>query len=252
MPVVSENVRFSTANAIKADFNDIYRAKDPRGYFSVLGGLGYIIPELAGPVLLQLANRLIRSKGHPISVLDIGCSYGILSAVMRCGLSIEQLCNRYAGPSFQAMNSDRLASCDADYFASLAPFEDVRFIGLDRSPEAIAYAQRVGLIEEGLTVDLETDSLSEQARSIIATADLIVSTGAVGYISEKTFGKLLRAFPTGKAPWIASFVLRMFDYENIAETARQHGLATERLERTTFVQRRFRDDIEREENIALA
>jgi SAM-dependent methyltransferase len=251
MPAVSENVRFSSANAIKADFDDIYRAKDPRSYFRVLGGLGYVIPEIAGPALLQLADRLIRSKGRPITILDVGCSYGILSAVMRCGLNIDQLRSRYAKLPLQALSSERLAGFDAHYFASWAPREDLRFVGLDRSPEAIAYAQRVGLIEEGLTADLETNSPSERARSVISTVDLIVSTGAVGYLSEKTFAKLLQAFPPGKAPWIASFVLRMFDYGSIAETARQHGLATERLEGVTFVQRRFRDDVEAEETLRL-
>jgi hypothetical protein len=249
--VVSENVCFSSINAVKADFNDIYRAKDPRSYFKVLGGLDYVIPEIAGPVLLQLAQRLIQSKGRPITILDVGCSYGILSAVMRYGLSIEQLHDRYATTALQSLNSDRLAGYDAHYFASLAPHEDLRFIGLDCSSEAIAYALRVGLIEEGLTADLETSSLSERACSIISKVDLIVSTGAVGYISEKTFSKLLQAFPPGKAPWIASFVLRMFDYHNIAETIDQHGLATEHLAGATFVQRRFQDKMEAEEALRL-
>jgi SAM-dependent methyltransferase len=251
MAAISGNVRFSSANAIKADFGDIYRAKDPRGYFGVLGGLGYVIPEIAGPALLQLADCLIRSKGRPITILDIGCSYGILSAVMRYGLSIDELRNRYAKLPLQALSSDGLACCDAHYFASWAPREDLRFVGLDRSSEAIAYAQRVGLIEEGLIVDLETNSPSERARSVISTVDFIVSTGAVGYISENTFARLLQAFPPGKAPWIASFVLRMFDYGSIAETARHHGLATERLEGVTFMQRRFRDEMEAEETLRL-
>ena len=251
MAAISGDERFSRANAIKADFGDIYRAKDPRGYFGVLGGLGYVIPELAGPTLLQLADFLIRSKGRPITILDIGCSYGILSAVMRCGLGIDELRNRYAKLPLQALSSDGLACCDTHYFASWAPREDLRFIGLDRSSEAIAYAQRVGLIEEGLIVDLETNSPSDRARSVISTVDLIVSTGTVGYISEKTFARLLQAFPPGKAPWIASFVLRTFDYGSIAEAARDHGLATERLEGVTFVQRRFRDEIEAEEALRL-
>jgi SAM-dependent methyltransferase len=243
--------RFSSANAIKADFHDIYRAKDPRAYFGVLGGLDYVIPEIAGPVLLQLADSLVQSRGSPITILDIGCSYGILSAVMRSGLGMDELRSRYAKLPLQVMNSDGLAWYDSHYFASWPSRDDLRFIGLDRSPEAIAYAQRVGLIEEGLIVDLETKSPSERARSVISTVDLIVSTGAVGYVSEKTFAKILQVFPPGKAPWIASFVLRLFEYDGIAETARQHGLATERLEGITFVQRRFRDKLEAEEALRL-
>lgn len=245
------NMRLSSANAIKADFHDIYRASDPRRYFSVMGGLDYVIPEIAGPILLQLADRLIQSTGRPITILDIGCSYGILSAVMRSGLSMDELRCRYAKPALQVQNSDGLAWYDSHYYASWPPRGDMRFIGLDRSPEAIAYAQRVGLIEEGLVVDLETNSPRERARSVLRTVDLIVSTGAVGYVSEKTFAKILQVFPPGQAPWIASFVLRLFDYTGIAETARHHGLATERLEGVTFVQRRFRDETEANEALRL-
>jgi SAM-dependent methyltransferase len=246
-----ENTCFSSINAIKADFNHIYRAKDPRSYFKVLGELGYIIPEIAAPVLLRLGERLIRSKRRPITVLDLGCSYGILAAVMRYGLTIRQLHDRYVAAPLQAPGSDCLASYDAHYFAGWPRRDDVRFIGLDCSAEAIAYAQKVGLIDEGLVIDLETNVLDERACSVISQVDMIVSTGAVGYISEKTFAKLLKAFASGHEPWIASFVLRMFDYKNIADIIGQHGLETERLDEVTFVQRRFRDEAEFEDTLRL-
>jgi SAM-dependent methyltransferase len=246
-----KNARFSSVNAIKADFNDIYRARDPRNYFEVLGGLGYVIPEVAAPVLLQLVERLIRTKGRPITILDVGCSYGVLSTVMRYGLTVRQLHERYSAAPIQALGSDRLAAYDSNYFAGWPKREDVRFVGLDCSSEAIAYAVRVGLLEEGLVLDLETSALNERARSVVSKVDLIVSTGAVGYISEKTFSRLLEVFPSGQAPWIASFVLRMFDYKCIAETLGQHGLETERLDGATFVQRRFRDEAEFEDTLRL-
>jgi SAM-dependent methyltransferase len=242
---------FSAVNAVKADFNHIYRAKDPRSYFQVLGELGYVIPEIATPVLSRLVERLIRSKGRPVTILDVGCSYGVLAAMMRYGLGMRELRDRYAAAPIQALCSDHLASYDAHYFAGWPRCEDVRFIGLDCSAEAIAYALRVGLIEEGLVVDLETSAPNRRACSVISKVDLIVSTGAVGYISEKTFSELLKAFPAGQAPWIASFVLRMFDYGNIAETISQYDLVTERLDGVTFVQRRFRDAAEFEDTLRL-
>jgi hypothetical protein len=86
---------------------------------------------------------------------------------------------------------------------------------------------------------------------VISKVDLIVSICAVGSISERTFAELLKAFPPGRAPWIASFVLRMFDYRSIAETINQHDLATERLDGVTFVKRRFRDAAEFENALRL-
>jgi hypothetical protein len=56
------NVRFSS---IKGDFSDIYTSGDPRDHFKALGN--YVIPQLAAPALLQLAERLIGAD----------CSYGL-------------------------------------------------------------------------------------------------------------------------------------------------------------------------------
>ncbi|MEL0029183.1 MAG: hypothetical protein VW625_11120, partial [Perlucidibaca sp.] len=65
-----------------------------------------------------------------------------------------------------------------------------------------------------------------------------------GYITSKTFEKLAVCTTNGEAPWVASFVLRMFDYTDITRTlARQH-LVTQKLEGATFIQRRFRDEAE--------
>jgi SAM-dependent methyltransferase len=202
-------------------------------------------------VLFRLAERLIRSKRRPITILDVGCSYGILAAMMRQGLSFKQLHARYAAAPIQALNCDRLVSYDAHYFAGWPRCEDVQFIGLDSSAEAIAYALRVGLIEEGLVVDLEANAPNKRACSVISKVDLIVSTGVVGDITEKTFAELLKPFALGHAPWIASFVPRIFDYAKIADTISQHDLATERLDGVTFVQRRFRDAAESEDALQL-
>lgn len=246
-----EPSKYFSVNTVKADFSTIYRRPDPRDYYCVLGGLDYLIPETASPVFLQLVEQLVEIKGRPIVILDVGCSYGVLSAVMRHGLTMEQLRDRYASPSLRALSSDQLASCDRHYFASWPERPGVRFVGLDASAAAIAYARRVGLIDEGLAVDLETGSLDARARALVATADLIVSTGAVGYVTEKTFSKLLAAFEPDAAPWVASFVLRVFDYRAMAAALAQRGLVTERFESATFVQRRFRDQSEYHEMLRL-
>jgi hypothetical protein len=245
------NARFSSINAIKADFSEIYTSDDPRDYFRVLGSLNYVIPQLAAPVLVQLAERLMEVKGRPITILDVGCSYGLLSATAGLGLSIRQLRARYEAEAIQALDADRLANFDADYFASWPRRADIHFMGLDCSPQAVSYALAVGLIEKGLVIDLETNVPDKKARSLISQADLIVSTGAVGYISEKTFSKLLQPFPTARSPWVASFVLRMFDYAKIANTLNCRGLETERLNDVTFVQRRFQDKSELQSVIDL-
>jgi SAM-dependent methyltransferase len=246
-----DQFQYTAVNSIKANFDAIHRQQDPRDYYLTLGNLDYIIPEIASPVFLQLAARLSARKGRPVTVLDVGCSYGVLSAIMRHGLTMDQLRERYASPSIRRLSSSRLAACDANFFAGWPEHSNIHFIGLDASPGAIAYAQLAGLIDEGLAVDLETRPLSEEARAVIANADLIVSTGAVGYVTEKTFSKLLSAFEPGHEPWVASFVLRVFDYKPLSLCMAERGLVTERFEGATFVQRRFRDRAECESIIRL-
>jgi hypothetical protein len=76
----------------------------------------------------------------------------------------------------------------------------------------------------------------------LADVDLIISTGAVGYVTEKTFDALLQS--SARTPWVVSFVLRMFDYSDIAKRLEREGLVTEKLRSAAFVQRRFHDEVE--------
>jgi hypothetical protein len=100
----------------------------------------------------------------------------------------------------------------------------------------------VGLIEQGITADLERDALKPEDAQLVGRATIILSTGCVGYVTEKTYTQLLRAQRTTQTPpWIVSFVLRMFPYEALASAMSDVGLVTERLAGATFVQRRFRD-----------
>jgi len=69
--------------------------------------------------------------------------------------------------------------------------------------------------------------------------DIIVSTGCVGYVTSKTFERVLKASRRGRTPWVASFVLRMFPFDEIEKTLASYGLVTEPYEGATFVQRRF-------------
>lgn len=245
-----EQAVYSDANAIKADFNHIYRRKDPRAYYEVLGGLDYVIPDVARPVFIQLAQQCAAGRHRPITILDVGCSYGINAAQVRHGLSIKQLRDRYLSPQMHTLPPERVADFDLKYFASWPAREDVRFVGLDTSAEAINYGRRTGLLADGAAVDLETQALDQRTARVLAQADLVISTGCVGYVTQTTFAKILAASAGAKKPWIVSFVLRMFDYAPIAQMLLEHGLVTEKFAGATFVQRRFRDAMESEHTLA--
>ena len=119
-------------------------------------------------------------------------------------------------------------------------------IGLDISENAIRYAENCGLLDHGLAIDLEGRELTPDEAADLADVDIIVSTGCVGYVDSKTFERVPKASRRGRTPWVASFVLRMFPFDDIARTLGAYGLVTELYEGATFVQRRFanRDEME--------
>ncbi|HLT77085.1 MAG TPA: hypothetical protein VKZ87_06840 [Ferrovibrio sp.] len=235
---------FTEINRSKADFSAIYVQPDPRAYFRTLGTLGYVIPHLARPVFDQLIEARQRAKGGPITVLDLGCSYGVNAALMKYAVSYDQLTERYDALSFMPLGSDEIRSLDRHYFAAWPRRRDIRVIGLDVSKEAVSYAEACGILDVGIVADLERDEVPAWAARELAKVDLIVSTGCVGYITSRSFDKLAVCTANGEAPWVASFVLRMFDYSDIARTLQRQKLVTEKFEGATFVQRRFRDEEE--------
>lgn len=239
---------FSRINQAKAIFDDIYIQEDPRSYFSVLGDLDYMIPDVAEPVVRQILAAKASATGTKPVVLDVGCSYGINAAVHRFPLTFSGLRHRYARREMKAISSEELMKLDRHFYSAWPDASLARFVGLDVSAPAIRYATGAGLLEQGIVADLENNSLSKDDARIISNVDVIMSTGCIGYVTEKTFDKLLNA--TGKTPWIISFVLRMFPFDSLAATLAERGLVTERLTGVTFVQRRFRDAEEFENSLA--
>jgi hypothetical protein len=242
------NNSFSRINSSKANFDEIYATEDPRAYFSVLGALDYMIPDIAEPVIRQILAAKTQVDGAEPVVLDVGCSYGINAAVHRFPLSFDTLRRRYAGREMAALSSEEMTRLDRNYVAAWPETGLARFIGLDISEPAVRYAKAVGLLDDGIVADLETAQLTPEQARIASRANVLLATGCVGYVTEKTYGKLLDAMD--REPWIISFVLRMFPYEALAKEFAGRGLITEKLQGATFVQRRFRDTEEFESTIA--
>lgn len=234
-----------TANDVadqgKAGFDHVYNRDDPREYFQALRPLSYQIPQHGNAVFAALLGARVAASTSqgPSSVLDVCCSYGVNAALLRCDLTLEDLFNRYGDSSLRGLSSQELASADRAFYADRRRPDAPRMLGLDVADRAIAYACHVGLLDAGWAENLETSVPSAALAEAVGNVDLITITGGVGYITERTFDQLLGAFPVGRKPWVAAFVLRMYPYDRIAETLTQHGLVTEQLPDTTFPQRRF-------------
>lgn len=238
------DVRFDVLNKDKANFDRIYEMPDPREYLKVLGGLDYVIPDLAKGVLRSLIAHCAKRQGRRVNVLDIGCSYGINAALVRFPLDMQRMAHRYNNTTMDGLSTDRLMELDTHFFGSWPEQVNARFRGLDASVSAIEYAKSVGLIECGVAANLECSEAAPSERAMLEDLDILVSTGCVGYVTDKTFRRLFAMQKNGRVPWVASFVLRMFPYDAIAAEFQQHGLVTEKLGGVTFVQRRFHSQSE--------
>jgi hypothetical protein len=154
------------------------------------------------------------------------------------------MARRYAREKSRRNSVAETVMADAAIYADLKCAIDAEFIGLDVAREAVGYADAVGLIDAAVVADLETGPMPEPAAAAMSGAGLIITTGAVGYVGEETFGKIVDAAQT--PPWVAAFVLRQFTFDEIALRLAEYGLVTEKLPGETFLQRRFRDAEEQE------
>ena len=242
-----ESTDFQDINEAKANMDHIYNELDPRAYFRELKKLNYSIPDTALPIFRKIIEQVRQEKSDTVHVLDLGCSYGVNAALLKHDLSMDELYKHWGQTDLSVAGAEEIAARDKKYFTNLENPENIEVIGLDLAENAISFAEEVGLLDEGLAVNLETGGLSTQASEILASTDLVTSTGCVGYVTEKTFDTILPAVMTGRSPWVANFVLRMFPFDAIEETLENCGYVTEKLEGQTFQQRRFASDEEQEQ-----
>ncbi|MEU1547791.1 class I SAM-dependent methyltransferase [Nocardia sp. NPDC005745] len=219
----------------KASFDDIYDRPDPRAYYARMSDLDYRIPELAKPFFQQQIREFRASARVAVpTVLDIGCSYGVNAALLRFDTTIGELAEHYAVADIDRAG---LIRRDLARVAARAATDDVRFLGMDASHPALDYAREAGLLHDVVHADLESGEPTDEQRALLATADLVVSTGCIGYVTEKTLTRVATAHPR-RRPWMAHFVLRMFDFAPIEAELAALGYRTEQAP-GLYEQRRF-------------
>jgi hypothetical protein len=230
----------------KARFDHIYNQPDPRPYYQTLERLDYQIPAHGQRMFGLLADRLRHETGRSdLVVLDLCCSYGVNAALLNHELTLETLYGRYHSAELASLTSDELAKADASFFVSCRRQSSTRMVGLDTAERAVGYAVKAALLGVGSDENLERAEPGEALGRHLAAVDLITVTGGIGYISERTFDRVLRRASLRGGPWVACFALRWVDFRPIDAVLARHGLVTEKLASHTFPQRRFADDGER-------
>lgn len=235
------------AQSGKAQFGHVYNQADPRGYFQTLRDLEYQAPAHGERVFGRLAQRRREHLDRKdVVVLDLCCSYGINAVLLNHDLTLNALYARYGSPELAALSTDELVLADRAFYGEHRRSQPVQVVGIDVADQAVAYAHRVGLHWAGSSENLEIENPSTALAHLLTGVDLITVTGGIGYITERTFDRVLKHASAEGGCWVAAFALRWVPYERIAEVLARYGLTTEQLSGHTFRQRRFADDTERD------
>ena len=220
----------------KLSLDHVYNQPDPRDYFSVLSKLDYRVPELAKPFFKRLLDARREVNGEAAAkIVDVGCSYGVNAALLKYDLSLDDLYRLYSEEA--PADEETLLARDRALFSASAD-EALSFVGVDAAPNAITYAVDAGIMDAGVSTNLEREEPSDADLRAVENSDMIISTGCVGYVTKTSLEHLVEA-GRDKGTWMANFVLRMFDYQPVEEMLSERGYVTERFDGALFPQRRF-------------
>ena len=222
----------------KIDLTQVYDQSDPRSYYQTLVRLDYRIPAEAAPVFRRVIRAWrMRRRQRRATVLDVGSSYGVNAAILKHGYGLGDLFRLYGRDATMDLSRRALITRDRTLFDGTAGDRDLLTIGLDSASEAVGYADQANILDTGLAANLEKrpPTLAEARR--LAGVDLVISTGAIGYVGAPTFTRIVER--ARRPPWFALFALRMFPVGRIAATLRKSGYAIHKLRGQTFRQRRF-------------
>lgn len=244
-------MEYETENQAKASFDEVYTEPTPHAYIAMMAKNGYEIGEQARPYCIAAAELLKEhtADAWPVQMLDIGCSYGMGSAFVKYGCSFDEMVAFFA----TRVPRDLHAACEAMRAwinATPTPY-DVRCVGLDSSKPAIRFALRAELLDGGIARDFENPDIAPNAEecSWLRSCNLLISTGAIGYITDRTVAHVVRHagkdHPSDFGPLAVLTILRMFDAQPIRDVFEKHGFRFEKVPGIMLPQRTFADENER-------
>ncbi|PWJ87448.1 hypothetical protein C8D77_11624 [Mesorhizobium loti] len=229
---------------VKHDFSGAYNRKWPHAYFRAHLALDYMLPDRAKPVFERIfADYRRRRNKTKLKIIDIGCSYGVNATLLRTDLDLDDLYAAYLGSSGPLSGRHEIEH--RAFFRNRGLRDDIQFVGVDPSFRAVRYARNQGLLEAGIPANLETRELTVKERCALADADIIISTGCVGYATERTFARVYDASAASR-PWVVVFAMHPFCYDDIAAALRGYALETRLVDRFRQRQRRFSTITERQ------
>ena len=250
-------MKYQKENEAKACFDNIYTAATPHAYIEMMEENDYEISEQARPYCMAAVDLLKNRNGgdSPVQLLDIGCSYGMGSAFFKYGRSFDEMVAFFS----KHASRDYDAACQAmRKWLNVKPASyDMRCVGFDSSIPAIRFAKMSGLLDDSIARDFENPEVLPNAeeRTCLSRCNLMVSTGAIGYITDSTMEKIVPHVgadcPDEIGPFAVFTILRMFDPSPIQAVFEKHGFRLEKVSGVLLPQRRFTDENEQKSVLSL-
>jgi carnitine O-acetyltransferase len=218
---------------------------------------GYEIGEQARPYCTAAAEFLRNKNGAawPVQMLDVGCSYGIGSAFVKYGCTFDEMVAFF---SSRAPKEYHIACEATRMWLNVSPNKlDVRCVGMDSSEPAVRFAVDAGMLDGGIARDFENSDIAatQAERSWFRSCNLLISTGAIGYVTERTLGIVLmhlgNGYPAEFGPFAVVTILRMFETSRIVNVFEENGFKFGIVPGARLPQRRFIDEEERKRVLSL-
>ncbi len=249
-------MKYESANEAKATFDDVYHSATPHAYFGEMDRHQYEIGEEAKPYFRAAIEHLqAANQGKlPPRMLDLGCSYGVGSALVKYDCTYREL-----SAFFHEQAPLEYHACVEAARGWLQPRDahrDLECVGLDCSGQALRFAEDSGLLCSGIAHNFENDDVARaNEKSILRSCNLLTSTGAIGYVGEKTLSVILaqlgKAYPENAAPFVVVTILRMFDPRPIRHCFESFRYRFEQIPGALLRQRRFADEKEQAQTIEI-
>jgi hypothetical protein len=246
--IVPKDIPLFVTEPVKTCLKHTHFQPDPRAAMRTLAHLDYALGDVAAPILRQLIAARACYAGRSLQVLELGCAYGIGTALLRLPLSFAALQARYTAREIQMLGPVDLEELDRLFYAAWPRTDAHRYVGVDSRELAVGYAHRVGSIDSGIVADLDRHDPDDALAAEILRSDIVVSTGRIGV---RTTARLARAARRGDPPWVATFMNRTSSGDDLAAVLAPLGLVTERFDGGSFVQRRFETAAERDRALAV-
>ena len=188
----------------REDFGRVFDLEDPSPYFAALRPSDYRMPETLAGALKAIHPLLCtaRGAGDTLRVLDLGCGYGTVGALLRHDVSMREIYAWYGERHWQPADARRHWAEDAAFFASRRA-ESVRFEigGIDTAGIALEYAASQGFIDRSFKENLVDHAPGNHLARFLQGVDLVVESGLPRGLLPVAIGRILDCGGDACRPW---------------------------------------------------